>query len=88
MGGTGLNPSWSLVQGAGGTAEVPQLQSIVHFLAARQEISTDDVVLVDLDTMSRYNGLEVAGLLGYPALSHYVVTINYRDALVRMEASQ
>ena len=85
LGGPGMLAPMRLVQGAGGVSEVPQMKTAVHFQTAGQEITSDDVVLVDLDTMSRYNGLEVAGLLGYPALRRYVVTVNYRDSLVRME---
>jgi hypothetical protein len=86
LGGPGMQAPMQLVQGAAGVSEVPQMKSAVHFRTAGQKITSDDVVLVDLDTMSRYNGLEVAGLLGYPALKRYVVTVNYRDSLVRMEA--
>jgi hypothetical protein len=88
LGGPGVQASTKLVQGASGASEVVQMKSTMHFTAAGQEITSDDVLLVDLDTMSRYNGFDVAGLLGYPALSRYVVTVNYRDALVRMEAVQ
>jgi hypothetical protein len=87
LGGPGMGAPGRFLQGAGGVSEVPQMRSAVHFWTAGQEITSNDVVMVDLDTMSRYNGLEVAGLLGYPALSHYVVTVNYRDALVRMETA-
>ena len=85
LGGPGIGSSPRFVQGAGGASEVLQMKSPVHFRAAGQEITSDDVVMVDLGTFSRYNGVEVAGLLGYPALSRFVVTVNYRDALIRME---
>jgi Aspartyl protease len=86
LGGPGVLASSRVVQGASGVAEVLEMKSAVRFRTAGQDITSDDVVLLDLDTMSRYNGLEVAGLLGYPALKRYVVTVNYRDSLVRMEA--
>jgi hypothetical protein len=73
------------VQGASGSSEAPAMRPGVHFRMAGQEITSNDVVMVDLDQMSRYNGVEVAGLLGYPALRRFVVTVNYRDSLVRME---
>ncbi len=85
LGGPGIGSVMRSVQGAGGASEVPQMKSAVHFRTAGQEITSDDVVLVDLDTFSRYNGVEVAGLLGYPALSRYVLTVNYRDSLVRIQ---
>jgi hypothetical protein len=85
LGGPGMQAPTAFVQGASGLSEVPQMRADVHFRTAGQEITSNDVVMVDLDTMSRYNGLEVAGLLGYPALKRYIVTVNYRDSLVRME---
>jgi hypothetical protein len=85
LGGPGMEAPRIPVQGAGGLSEVPRMRPGIRFRTAGQEIAFDDVVMVDLDTMSRYNGLEVAGLLGYPALRRYVVTVNYRDSLVRME---
>jgi hypothetical protein len=85
MGASGDLALRRTVLGASGASEVLAMRSPVHFRTANQEITSDDVVMVDLDTMSRYNGLEVAGLLGYPALKNYVVTVNYRDSLVRMD---
>ncbi len=85
LGGPGLLAPSRAVQGAGGPSQVLQMTSAIHFRTAGHDITSGDVVLVDLDSMSRYNGFEVAGLLGYPALSRYVVTVNYRDAMVRME---
>ena len=85
LGGPGVGAPTTFVRGAAGLSEVQQMRGEVRFRTAGQEITSNDVVMVDLDTISRYNGLEVAGLLGYPALKEYVVTVNYRDALVRME---
>jgi hypothetical protein len=87
MGGPGPGSEMRRVQGAAGASEVPQMRYAVHFRTAGQDIVSDDVVLVDLDTFSRYNGVKVAGLLGYPALSRYVLTVDYRHALVRMQAA-
>ncbi|HTQ87164.1 MAG TPA: pepsin/retropepsin-like aspartic protease family protein [Candidatus Solibacter sp.] len=87
LGGPGVNARTRMVQGAGGVSEVQAMNSRVRFGVAKQEIVSDDVVLVNLDNLSRHNGLNVAGLLGYPALRRYVVTVNYRDSLVRMEES-
>ena len=75
------------VRGASGDSEVPQVKVVVHFRAAGHEIASDDVVLVNLDTFSRFNGVEVAGLLGYPALRAYVLTVDYRRSMVRMQAA-
>jgi len=87
LGGPGPGSELRRVQGAAGTSEVPRMKYAVHFRTAGQDIVSDDVVLVDLDTFSQYNGVKVAGLLGYPALSRYVLTVDYRHALVRMQAA-
>ena len=88
LGGPGIGAPTKVVHGANGVSRVQAMKALIHFRTAEQDITSDDVVLVDLDNMSRYNGLEVSGLLGFPALSRYVVTVNYRDSLVRMEAAQ
>ena len=85
LGGPLLQAPARQVQGASGSSEAPTMRPGVHFRMAGQEITSNDVVMVDLDQMSKYNGVEVAGLLGYPALRGFVVTVNYRDSLVRME---
>ena len=87
LGGPGPGSEMRRVQGAAGASEVPQMRYAMHFRTAGQDIVSNDVVLVDLDTFSRYNGVKVAGLLGYPALSRYVLTVDYRHALVRMQAA-
>jgi len=87
LGGPGPEAELRNVRGADGPSEVQQMKWPVRFRTAGQDIVSDDVVLVDLDTFSRYNGVKVAGLLGYPALSRYVITVDYRRALVRMQAA-
>ena len=51
-----------------------------------RELATGPVVAVDLSAASRYHNLEVSGLIGYPALRYSVLTVNYRDGLVRIDA--
>ncbi len=50
-----------------------------------RELETQQVVAVDLSTASRYHQLEIAGLIGYPALCNSVVMVSYRDNSVRIE---
>jgi len=43
---------------------------------------------MDLFNMTRRYGVEIIGLLGFPALSNYVLTVDYREGWVRMEPPQ
>jgi predicted aspartyl protease len=40
-------------------------------------------IIVNLDTLSRFHGIEIIGLVGFPAFEHSSITIDYRDRLVR-----
>jgi hypothetical protein len=60
----------------------------VQFQIAGREFKADPVVALDLSNMSRYQNVEVAGLLGYPDLRSSVLTVNYRDSLVKFETGQ
>jgi hypothetical protein len=71
----------------GGVAEMeaPSLTGSVRLRLASQDVATGPVVAVDLSTASQYHGIEVSGLLGYSALCESILTMNYRDGLVRIE---
>jgi hypothetical protein len=73
------------MQGSAGEIEGERVQSGVRFQVAGREFRTDPVVALDLTTPSKYNGVEIAGLLGYPDLRNSVLTIDYRDSLVKIE---
>jgi hypothetical protein len=57
----------------------------VQFRFGSHVLSADPAVVVDLSAMARHHNFEVSGVIGYPALRRSVVTIDYRDSLVRME---
>jgi hypothetical protein len=42
-------------------------------------------VVVNLSEFASHYPFEVTGVLGYPALRTSIVTMNYRDGLVRIE---
>ena len=72
--------------GAGTGAATGQLISgDVHFEIAGRELVPERVVALDLLNLSRHYGVEVVGVLGFPALSPYVLTIDYRSGLVKIE---
>ena len=60
----------------------------MHFQIAGQELIPNEVVALDLSNLSRHYGVQVVGVLGFPALRPYVLTLSYRDALVKIESPQ
>ncbi len=74
----------SLIPLQGGVAEMdaPLLTGQVRLRLPTNELARGPVVALDLSTASRYHNLEVSGLIGYPALSGSVLSVNYRDSLV------
>jgi hypothetical protein len=79
-----MSRSISLRAGAGDT-EGFLLPGGVRFRFGSRVLSVDRAVVVDLSEASRHNQFEVDGILGYSALLHSIVTINYRDSLVRID---
>ena len=57
----------------------------VSFRLGRRALALDPVVAVDLEQMSRRHGIDISGVIGYPALAGSVVTVNYRESLVRIQ---
>jgi hypothetical protein len=58
----------------------------VRFRFGSRVVSADPAVVVDLSGLSRRHPFAIAGILGYPALQRSIVTINYRDEVVRINA--
>jgi predicted aspartyl protease len=73
------------VRGANGALDAPLFPDAVRLRFGSVVLQADPVVAIDLSIASRYHKLEVAGLIGYPALRDSVVTIDYRDVLVWIE---
>lgn len=72
--------------GAGTGATTGQLvSSAVRFEVAGQQLISNDVVALDLSNLSRHYGMEVIGVLGFPILSPYVLTIDYRHRSVKID---
>jgi hypothetical protein len=74
-----------LLQSGAGDIEGFQLPAGVRFRCGASEFSIDPAVVVDLSDFTRHHQFAINGILGYPALRNSVVTMNYRDSLVRIE---
>lgn len=72
--------------GAGtGAATGQRVSAAVHFEITGLELVPNDVVALDLQNLSRHYGVEVVGILGFPALNPYVLVIDCRNGLVKIE---
>jgi hypothetical protein len=81
---------WSLsnviaLRSSAGEIEGFPLPPGVRFRCGPRVLPADPAVVVDLSDFARHHRFEITGILGYPALRTSVVTIDYRDALVRIE---
>ena len=73
------------LQGGAGAIEGSMYFTEVRFRFGSRVVSANPVMVVGLHQFEQYNQIEVAGILGYPALRESILTINYRDALVGIE---
>jgi hypothetical protein len=87
LSGSHIVPEVRLAAGTG-AATGERVSSSVHFAIAEQDLIPDEVVALDLSNLSRHYNMEVMGVLGFPALSNYVLTIDYRDQRVKIEPPQ
>ena len=60
----------------------------VHFLIAGKDAVSDETVVLDLSNLSRHYGLELLGIVGFPALRPYVLTIDYQAGRLTIEPPQ
>jgi aspartyl protease len=72
--------------GAGGNTDGRLLPGRLTFQVGGSELVFNPVVAMDLAEMSRRHGIEVFGVIGYPALALSAVTVNYRESLVHIQA--
>ena len=61
------------------------LRGLVDLRVGSQQLPADPTIVVDLAMASRYHGIEISGLIGFPALRGSVLTVSYRDSFVRIE---
>jgi hypothetical protein len=74
------------LRGPNGAVSGGLIDGGVRFHMAGWSLTAEPVVALDLAAFSALNGIETAGVLGYPALRFSVLTVDYRDALVRIDS--
>jgi hypothetical protein len=84
LGGSHILADLPIVGGTG-TTTGQVISTTVHFEVAGQELVPDRVVALDLLNLSRHYGVEVVGVLGFPDLSPYVLTVDYRNRVVKID---
>ena len=73
----------SLAGVSGNLADAKRLAPVSLEIGGRTVIDRDPVS-INMDSVSRRNGVKVSGILGYSVLSRAPVTFNYRDGLVEL----
>lgn len=73
------------LRGGTGDADGLLLPAGLRFRFGSRVLSADPAVVVDLSEMTSHHQFEISGVLGYPGVSHSIIRVNYRDALVRFE---
>jgi len=71
-----------------GAAIGQRISSTAHFVIAERDLIADEVVTLDLSDLSLHYSVKVIGVLGFPALASYVLTIDYRNGRVKIEPLQ
>jgi predicted aspartyl protease len=73
------------LRGSAGGIEGFPLPPGIRFQIGARVLSADPAVVVDLSDIARHHQFGITGILGYPALRNSIVTLDYRDSLVRIE---
>ena len=75
------------LRGPNGPVDGGFLEESVRFQVAGRSLTGEPVVALDLAAFNALNDIETDGVLGYPALRYSVLTVDYRDALVRIDGA-
>jgi hypothetical protein len=73
------------LRGPNGAVNGGLIDGAIRFHVAGRSFTVEPAVALDLAAFSAFNGVETAGVLGYPTLRSSVLTVDYRDALVRLD---
>jgi hypothetical protein len=77
-----IQPREVPIQGAGGLVEDAFSTSPIRLTVGDRELLDPSPVTMNLSGVSQTQGVEISGIIGYPLLQNFVVTINYRDAVI------
>jgi len=61
---------------------------VVHFEIAGRDAVSSEMVVLDLSNLSRHYGVALLGIVGFPALRPYVLTIDYQAGRLTIEPPQ
>jgi hypothetical protein len=76
------------LRGANGWVSGDMVKHGIRFRIGCQDFTAEQPVALDLSTFSRFSGIELIGVVGYPELRRAVLTVNYRDGLVGIESKR
>ncbi len=82
----GLGNSNSVVLGRSGKVKDVYEAGNVVLQFSHYKLPSENIRAIDLHPQSKTLGAEVSGFLGFPALRHMKLKINYRDGLVDFES--
>jgi predicted aspartyl protease/tetratricopeptide (TPR) repeat protein len=71
------------VRGLSGTVDKVYTADAITFQFANISQKVEDVVAFDTSSLSKNLNMEVSGLIGYTALAHLTINIDYRDGLMK-----
>jgi len=74
------------LRGANGAVHGDLIGAGIRFHVAGRSLTAERVVALDLADFSAFNGVETVGVLGYPALCNSILTVDYREGLLRIDA--
>jgi predicted aspartyl protease len=71
------------VHGLSGTVDRVYSADSITFQFANLSQKVEDVVAFDTSSLSKNLNMEISGLIGYTALAHLTINIDYRDGLMK-----
>ncbi len=76
------------VSGPGGGRADARAAGPVQVRVGSRYLRDPDAVTLDLTRLSNLHGVEISGLIGYPMINRYTLTLDYRDGLIGFEGGR